>query len=229
MEVVSEPAPVKPPKRQFVDSFPESVANFYLACRKDDWKLSMAEMKEKKDKTRAIGVQVLSAMAVNIRKLIKIAQQTYGFEETLNLISKEWRLLEPAGTHHRKSKKFRTDLEEKALKTMDVLDVVTKEVYKKPHDGAFWIKGCEKMVDEMLELSLVGLRLAYDYLVYLSTVDLLIKDEMKRIGVIIRYFRKNFEDVFPPSKAEREVEKQKAVKRKAEKHRADEGKDRPKS
>lgn len=188
-------------KKIYMKTFSEDMANFYLAVEKKDktWGTFKSSLEDKAVHTsKRLNYCTLFFMNTSdsIRALIKSSQQAYGFEDLINVeLDGQFVPIEPNATFRKECRGRRQKIEYAGINFMDFLDEVLKALNRQP-SLYYSIEGCQAIFDRLKKLATEVIILTHGYLQFISSKELLIKDEQKRVKVELALYEKQFPFIF---------------------------------
>jgi hypothetical protein len=205
-----EIAPRPPPMKML--SFPEKVAQFYLAVSQSEpsFHTLIKKLKEAKQDDfaalRGDALQLLYMTGTNFRQLIKVCHSEYGFEDNLRLRRWDYRLqLEEKNFEiYSRAKDIRKEAEAITQGSLEYYEKVVKEVYKRIQvRDVFW-EALGVVLKDLQTTAVSVLKVSRRYLQFLSEQKLEIdQGEAKRIQPLLKRIDIDFVDVFKEPKEKR--------------------------
>lgn len=195
MEIEDKEQPKKT-KNVYVETFSESIANFYLAAEKRSQtfpEFITGLRASKRSQASWLATDFLMAVTSNVRKIISCAQHTFGYEMLLDLkFNERFVPCEHNATQYQMLKISRSNVEEAGQSTMLLMEDVLKVLNKSPHNVGLKIDACEKMMAYTKDLAKVAVTHTYEYLNRVSDVKLLISSEQTRAKKELAVYKKQF-------------------------------------
>jgi len=199
----------KKAKKVYMKTFSEDMANFYVAveARRESFpafKTQLLDQKVHIGNRLRLAAQFFMQTSDSIRQFIKSAQQTYGYEELVQVkFDEHFVPQEPEASITKRCRGFRQRVEEKAITCMDFLDQVLKELMKYPTSIVYHTQGVDSVIKKLQELADAAIIITSEYLGFISEQKLLILDERKRACKELQFFRKRFARIFSVPESEK--------------------------